>query len=54
MILSFPQGGPWMASLTENVNPNSLAPYSATIGINPGVQLSTCKVDCIETLNFVW
>lgn len=56
MILSFPQGGPWMESLPENVNPNSLAPQTATIDSNPGVQPSTCKVHCTQLRNtpFHW
>lgn len=51
MILSFPQGGPWMESLTENVNPNPLAPQTATTDSNPGVQPSTCKVHCTHLRN---
>ncbi|TSK42118.1 Constitutive coactivator of peroxisome proliferator-activated receptor gamma [Bagarius yarrelli] len=39
-------GGPWMESLKENVNPNSLVPMNATIDRSPLVQPSTCKVHC--------
>ncbi|XP_027006093.1 constitutive coactivator of peroxisome proliferator-activated receptor gamma isoform X3 [Tachysurus fulvidraco] len=45
-IRSFPcrlQHGPWMESLTEKWNPNSLAPLTVTIDSSPGVQPSTCK-----------
>lgn len=58
MILSFPQGGPWMESLTENVNPNSFAPQTATIDSSPGVQPSTRKVHRLQLRNtpspFLW
>ncbi|KAK3573714.1 hypothetical protein QTP86_032076 [Hemibagrus guttatus] len=36
-------GGPWMESLTQNGDPNSLAPLTAPIDNSRGVQTSTCK-----------